>query len=141
MKIWPYLHFFGNAEEAMNFYMDIFGAQVVGQIHRHSDAPTEYTQEGTSSNPNGIMNAFIKRGNNEMMFSDVPEGAVVFGTNNYISLTCDTEEEVDRIYQALAADAKKVEMELAFMFRGSKFASLIDKFGVAWYLGRDKPQA
>lgn len=136
--MWPYLHFFGNAEEAMNFYMDVFGAELVG-IHRHSDAPAEYAMTDTSKD--GIMNAFIKWGNNEMMFSDVPEGAVTFGTNNYISITCDTEEEVDRIYKRLSEDAQKINIELQFMFRGSKFASLIDKFGVAWYLGRDKPQA
>ena len=76
-----------------------------------------------------------------MMFSDVPEWAVKFGTNNYISITCDTEEEVDHIYKRLSEDAQKINIELQFMFWGSKFASLIDKFGVAWYIGWDKPQA
>ena len=137
MKIGPYLHFYGNAEEAMNFYMDIFGAQLVG-IHRQSEAPAEYQANGV--NGNGIMNAFIKWENNEMMFSDVPKEAVTFGTNNYISLTCDTEEQVDRIYASLSEGAK-IQMELQDTFRGSKFASLIDKFGVAWYLGWDKPKA
>lgn len=120
--------------------MDVFGAEIVGDIHRHKDAPAEYQHNGESKMPNGIMNAFIKWGNNEMMFSDVPEGAVRVGTNNYISITCDSEEQVDNIYKKLSEGAK-INMELQDTFWGSKFASLIDKFGVAWYLGWDRPKA
>lgn len=139
MKIGPYLHFHGNAEEAMRFYMDVFNAQLVGQIHRHGDAPAEYQKDPTTKD--WIMNAFIKWDNNEMMFSDVPEGAVKHGTSNYISVTCDSEEQVDNIYAKLSAGAQQIQTPLGDTFWGSKFASLIDKFGVAWYLGWDRPRA
>lgn len=139
MKIWPYLHFHGNAEEAMNFYKDIFNAQIVGEINRYGDAPAEYVKD--ESMKNHIMHAFIKRDNNEMMFSDAPKTDVTFGTNNYISVTCDSEEQVDSIYKRLSEGAQKIHMELQDTFRGSKFASFIDKFGVAWYLGWDRPKA
>lgn len=125
----------------MRFYMDVFGAEIVGEIHRHKDAPTEYQEHGGSGTPNGIMNAFIKWDNNEIMFSDVPEGAVKVGTNNYISLTCDNEQQVDEIYKKLSEDAQQIQIPLQDMFRGSKFSSFIDKFGVARYVGRDRPKA
>jgi len=121
----------------MNFYIDVFGA-TLGGIHRQGDAPAEYQKNEATKNR--IMNALITWDNNEMMFSDVPQDAVKFGSNNYISLTCDTEEQVDRIYARLSEGAK-INMELQDTFRGSKFASLIDKFGVAWYLGWDRPKA
>lgn len=116
----------------------MFGAQLVGQVFRHGDAPAEYQKDPATKDR--IMNAFIKWENNEMMFSDVPEGAVIHGTNNYISLTCDSEEQVDRIYARLSEGAQKIQMPLGDTFWGSKFASLIDKFGTAWYLGWDRPQ-
>ncbi len=138
MKIGPYLHFHGKAEEAMNFYKDIFNAQIVGEINRYGNAPAEYAKD--ESMKNWIMHAFIKWENNEIMFADSPESDMKFGTNNYISVTCDSEEQVDRVYAKLSENAQQIQMELADTFWGSKFASLIDKFGVAWYLGWDRPQ-
>lgn len=123
----------------MNFYKDIFGAQIVGPINRQGDAPAEYA--GDESRKDWIMHAFIKWENNEMMFSDVPPEAVTQGSNNYISVTCDSEEQVDTIYAKLSEGAKSIQMPLQDTFWGSKFASFIDKFGVAWYLGRDRPKA
>ncbi len=38
MKLYPYIHFQGNAEEALNFYANVLGATILN-IQRYGDAP------------------------------------------------------------------------------------------------------
>ena len=55
------------------------------------------------------------------------------GNNNYISITPDSREEADRLFNGLSAGGK-VEMPMADMFWGDYFGSFEDKFGVRWMI-------
>ncbi|HMT01306.1 MAG TPA: VOC family protein [Candidatus Absconditabacterales bacterium] len=137
MKIAPYLHFVGTAENALSFYKEIFHAELV-MLQRYSETP-EYPVDGEMGNR--VMHAYIRRGENELMFSDVKGSDVAFGTNNYISINCTSDAEITDLYTKLSADAQKIGIALQDTFWGAKFAGFTDKFGVCWYLNWDKPKA
>lgn len=50
-----------------------------------------------------------------------------------IFLTCDSEEEIDRLYSSLT-DGGQVMMPLGDYFFSKKFGWVSDKFGVSWQL-------
>lgn len=131
MKLNPYLNFDGNAEEAFRFYQSVFGGELFVQKMR--DAP------GAESLPedekNRAMHVALPIGNGQhLMASDcLPSAGHVLnvGNNNYISVTPESREEADRIFNGLSAGGK-IEMPLADMFWGDYFGSFTDKFGVCW---------
>ena len=68
--------------------------------------------------------------------TDAPESmgfSVNTGNNVYIMLEPDSRGEADRLFAALR-DGGMVEMEMADMFWGDYFGSLVDKFGVQWMI-------
>lgn len=52
MKLTPYLTFNGNCEEALNFYVDVFGGEIK-ELKRFEGSPVQ----GMSNDPNKIMHA------------------------------------------------------------------------------------
>ena len=129
MKLNPYLNFDGNAEEAFKFYQSVFGGETF--LQRMSAAP------GTESLPedekNRVMHVSIAIGDGQfLMASDTMPSMghkLTVGNNNYISITPDSREEADRLFNGLSAGGK-VEMPMADMFWGDYFGSFTDKFGV-----------
>lgn len=137
MKLWPYLHFKGTAEQALNFYKDILGG-TIPVLQRYGDTPKEYQNDPSMNNR--IMHATLRRWDNEIMFADVNRPDFVFGNNVYLSINCTSEEEIDNLYAKLSVSAKEISVALQDTFRGAKFAGFIDQFGVGRYLNRDKPK-
>jgi PhnB protein len=66
--------------------------------------------------------------------TDAPESMgfqLVSGNNVYISLSPDSQEEADQLFNALA-EGGKIEMPLQQTFWGAYFGSLTDQFGIRW---------
>lgn len=134
MKFVPYLSFEGNAEEALNFYLDAFRGEIQG-IMRFSDMPVE---EGAPQIPeeymNKVLHASLLIGDAILYLSDTfPGGTVTKGNNVEINIAPANEEELRRIFDKLAVGGTVI-MPVAEMFWGSLFGSLTDKYGVGWSL-------
>ncbi|HRN55910.1 MAG TPA: VOC family protein [Agriterribacter sp.] len=133
MTLNPYLNFDGNAEEAFRFYQTVFGGELY--IQKMSEAPS--TENLPDAEKSRIMHVGLPIGNGQfLMASDIlPSlGHVLHvGNNNYISVTPDSREEADRIFNGLSAGGV-VEMPMADMFWGDYFGSFTDKFGVKWMI-------
>lgn len=133
MQLNPYLNFDGNAEEAFRFYQSVFGGELF--VQKMSQAPE--TENLPADEKNRAMHVALPIGNGQhLMASDcLPSAGHVLnvGNNNYISITPDSREEADRIFNGLAAGGK-IEMSLADMFWGDYFGSFTDKFGVCWMI-------
>jgi PhnB protein len=137
MKLNPYLNFDGNAEEAVKFYQSVFGGEMF--LQRMDQAP------GTESLPadekKRVMHASIPLGDGQsLMASDIVPSMghkLTVGNNNYISLTPDSREDADRLFNGLSKGGK-VEMPMADMFWGDYFGSFKDKFGVGWMINFSK---
>ena len=133
MTLNPYLNFDGNAEEAFRFYQSVFGGELF--IQKMSQAPG--TENLPENEKNRTMHVGLPIGNGQfLMASDClsSQGHVLKqGNNNYISITPDSREEADRLFNGLSAGGK-IEMPMADMFWGDYFGSFADKFGVCWMI-------
>jgi predicted 3-demethylubiquinone-9 3-methyltransferase (glyoxalase superfamily) len=113
-KITPFLWFNGQAEEAMNFYTSIFRNSKIGSIARCGDA---------GPGPKGsVMTATFQLDGQEFMALN---GGPLFSFSPAISffVNCETQEEVDELWEKLSAGGEK-----------SRCGWLKDKFGVSWQI-------
>lgn len=138
MKLNPYLNFDGNAEEAFKYYQSIFGGELF--VQKMDSVPG---MEIPESEKNRAMHVSLPIGDGQhLMASDcLPSQGHVLnaGNNNYISITPDSREEADRIFNGLSAGGK-IEMPMEDMFWGDYFGSFTDKFGVCWMINFTPPQ-
>lgn len=134
MKFIPYLSFEGNAEEALNFYVDAFSGNIQTMM-RYSDMPAD---EGTPPLPdaykNKVLHAALSVGDAVIYLSDTfPGMTVTTGNSVDINIAPTSEEELRRVFDKLAVDGT-VNMPVDYTFWGSIFGSLTDKFGIGWSL-------
>ncbi len=127
MQIQPYLQFNGRCQEAVNFYQNALGAQVLTLLH-FKDVPdnSEITMPGDQ-----VMHAGLRIGDSTLMATDggfqEDEGFKGF------SLTLDVADaaEAHQKFAALA-DGGQVQMPLSAHFFSSCFGVVTDRFGIAW---------
>ena len=127
MKLTPYLHFAGNAEEALNFYKNALGGEIT-MLSRYGDSPMPTDEDYKQK----LMHSRLQFGNNLIMISDSFKGQP-FSTQGNIQLSVEMENasQMDNIFNKMAEDGT-ITMPLADQFWGAKFGMLQDKFGVSW---------
>lgn len=125
-KITTFLMFQGGAEEAMGFYVDLFDDAKVLHVSRYG--PETPGKEGS------VMQATFQLAGQTFMCLDSVQ-VHDFGFTPAVSLfvTCDTEEELDRLFAALSAGGE-VRMPLDAYGFSKKFGWTDDRFGVSWQL-------
>ena len=140
MKVFPYLNFPGNAEEAFDFYKSVFGGEYSSLV-RFKDM----SMEGVSipeADQDKIMHIALPVGEALLMASDALESLgqkLVRGNDHYVSLHPESRAEADRIYTALSEGAD-IEMPIGDQVWGDYFGSLRDKFGIGWMINHGPPQ-
>ena len=125
----PYLYFDGRCREAMRFYGAVFGAEP--SFTPFSAMPPDMAAVAP---PDQIMHSELHAPGLVLMAGDVsfdrpyhPGNAVT------ISLSCDSPDELDRLFTALG-DGGTVDMPLYDAFWGDRIGLLTDRFGVGWML-------
>ncbi len=123
----PYFSFEGNCEEAIHFYKQALGVEVV-DINRYTDmpdSPAEYKDK--------ILHAHLEGAGISFMCSDSIPGyyEVKKGNDVTLMLGFDDEAEQTKIFNALA-EGGQITMPLEDTFWDARFGSLIDKFGFSW---------
>ncbi|MFT3933088.1 MAG: VOC family protein [Chitinophagaceae bacterium] len=127
MKLTPYLHFAGNAEEVLNFYKEALGGEIV-MLSRYGDSPMPTDEDYKQK----IIHARLVFDDNMIMISDGMKGQPV-NTNGNVQLSVEVEDiaKLETVFNKMAAGGF-VKMPLADQFWGSKFGMLTDKFGISW---------
>lgn len=141
MQVQPYLFFEGRCEEALTFYREQLGAQVVMQM-RFKDNPDAGKSGGSEAEggcgmPPGseekIMHAAVMLGDSMVMASD----GMCSGKPNFqgISLSISTEDvaQAEKYFAALS-NGGQVQMAMTQTFFAKRFGMVQDKFGVSWML-------
>jgi PhnB protein len=124
-----YLNFDGNCREAMTFYGKCF--QTTPGFTPFSAGPPEVSGAAASA-PERILHAELASGPVILMASDTLPGTPYRQGNNFsISITCESQEELARLFAAFS-DNGEVTMPLHDAFWGGKFGMLTDQFGVSW---------
>lgn len=141
MQFVPYLNFDGHCAEAMAFYAQVFGGQIVHQS-TFGDMPTG---EGMPSLPasakSRLMYAHLQIGAQSLMASDtlpaLPGQADACGggyqkpQGMWVSVGVDTVAEGQRVFDALAPGGS-VTMPFAPTFWSPGFGMVTDRFGTPW---------
>ncbi len=127
LVIEPYLFFNGLCEEALEFYRKALDAEVL-MLMRYKDNPEPTEMSGFE---NKVMHASFRVGKTNVMASDGRcEGQPNF-QGFALTLTASTEDEAERLYDALAKGGQ-VQMPLGRTFFSPSFGMVADRFGVLW---------
>ena len=115
-----------NAENAMNFYVDLFDNSKIINVQRWGkDGPVE---EGE------IMHATFELNGNLFMCSDSPpihDWGFTPAVSNFIE--CENDSELERLFSILSENGN-VMMPLDNYGFSQKFGFVEDKFGISWQL-------
>ena len=128
MQLQPYLQFDGRCEEAVTFYRDALGAEIV-MLMRFKDSPDPGMVPPGAENK--VMHMRFRIGETTVLASD---GRCV-GKPSFqgfsLCLTVASDAEAEHFFNALA-DGGQVQMPLASTFFSSRFGMVADRFGVGW---------
>jgi predicted 3-demethylubiquinone-9 3-methyltransferase (glyoxalase superfamily) len=113
-KITPFLWFEDKAEEAMNFYVSIFKNSKVVRVSRYGDA---------GPGPKGsVMSAtFQLEGQEFFALNGGPQFSFTPAISFFVN--CETQQEVDELWDKLSAGGKK-----------ERCGWLKDKYGLSWQI-------
>jgi predicted 3-demethylubiquinone-9 3-methyltransferase (glyoxalase superfamily) len=113
-KITPFLWFNDNAEEAANFYVSVFkNSKVLGVSH--------YGKEGPGDDGTVMTVSFVLDGEEFIALNGGPMYKFSEAVSFFVS--CDTQEEIDELWEKLSEGGEKREC-----------GWLKDKFGVSWQI-------
>jgi PhnB protein len=135
MKLRTYLNYGGNCEEAFRFYEKHLGGKILAMM-THDQAPGSGTAKPEWNK--AILHARLVVGDIDIMASDVPTDRFEPMRSAYLSLSIDSDQEAERIYQALS-DGGQIFMPLQETFFATRFAQFRDKFGTLWMVIHEKP--
>lgn len=127
MKLTPYIHFGGNAREALDFYKHALNGDIQ-QLGTYGESPMPSDDDYKDK----VMHARLVFDGNMIMVSDVFKGQPVSrGGNIQLSIQVEDVNEMDVVFKKMA-EGGKVTMELQDAFWGARFGMLQDKFGISW---------
>lgn len=131
----PYIAFKGNCREAIEFYKNALGAEVVfvqtvGESPMSNMGPAE-----------AIMHATIKVNNSLIMMSDDmrPDAKAPEGSNISLAIGLDDPARAKELYDNLASGGVQV-MPLEKTYWAAAFGILQDKFGITWMVNCEQPR-
>ena len=130
MQTCTYLLFDGRCEEAFNFYAELLGGEIVTML-RNEDSPI--ANEIPDGNGDGIIHAYMKLGDRDIMASDAPPERYAKPQGFSVQLSVESAEEVDRIFSGLV-EGGSVVMPVGKTFWSERFGILVDRFGIPWMI-------
>lgn len=114
------LMFSGKAEEAINFYTSLFDDGVVTSIFHHNDGTVMFA-------------TYTLKGQMFMAMDNANRDEHPFTPAMSLFVSCDSEEEIERVFQKLSEDGTVLMPLTSYPF-SKKFAWVEDKYGVSWQL-------
>ena len=133
VKAITYIHFKDNCLEAMNFYKECMGGELV--VMKVGESPMADQMPGMGDM---VMHSELSTGEWSVFASDWCAPSEYKPGNNFsVMLECASEAEQTELYAKLS-DGGQATMPLSDTFWGSRFGMLKDKFGIDWMLNFTK---
>lgn len=126
----PYISFADSARQAMTFYKEVFGGELV------LDTFEEYGMAEDPADVDKIMHARLTTDNGTViMAADTPRSLPAPAPSATMSLSLNGTDAAElRGYWDKLSAGGKVTMQLAPQIWGDIFGMCVDKFGVAWMI-------
>ena len=128
-QINPYLTFNGNCRQAMNFYKECLGGELMLQPVDGTPMADEMPEEMKQH----ILHSSLRKGSLLILASDMAREELTGGNKVSLMLECQSEEEIKNYYNNLSRDGEIID-PLATMYWGATFGAIEDKFGINWLL-------
>lgn len=128
-----YLHFNGRTREAMTFYQQCMSGELVMQKLAESPMAAQMSSEMGAH----ILHSSLTNDNLLLMASDMLGQGTVCGNNVMLCINCSSGEEINHLFNSLAAGGK-IQEPLHQSFWGATFGKLTDQFGIHWLLNYSK---
>ena len=129
----PYLTFNGTCREAMTFYQQCLGGELLLQTFAETPAAEQVPPEARQN----VMHAGLRHDHFLLMASDAGMQPVRPGTMVTLALNCSSEEQIRDWFGQLSVGGT-VAMPLQDTFWGATFGLFTDQFGIDWMLNYDK---
>lgn len=137
MILQPYLFFEGRCQEAIDFYKQALGAEVLMQM-RFQDCPEPQAAPRVPGDK--VMHASLRIQDSVMMLSDGRCGGTPSFQGFTLSLSPANDAEAKRLFDALS-EGGTVTMPLQKTFWASSFGMVTDRFGVGWMVNVEQHPA
>jgi PhnB protein len=124
-KILAYVHFKNNCREAMTFYQECLGGELMLQAVKDSPMKDMFPPHLQDI----ILHADLTNGDLTLLGSEMPTDDQG-GHTITLTLTCDTKAELFSKFDKLAAGGKIIHPGETFF--GGTMGDLVDKFGIRW---------
>jgi PhnB protein len=125
-----YFSFDGNCGEAMKFYQECLGGELVIQVVGESPMAKQLPEWMKTY----VVHSSLTVDGIVLMGSDMIEDkGLIRGNNISLLLNCNSEDHIRQCYERLSEGGKKTS-SLEATFWGSLFGQLVDKFGNHWSL-------
>ncbi len=135
MKINVYLSFPGTCEEALEFYHEVLGGELM---------PMRYF-EGSTAEPSAppgwgkkVMHGALAVGDIHLMGSDLLPQHFEAPRGVHLSVNTESIVEAERVFETLADDGKVI-MPLEEAFWAKRFGMLTDRYGIHWMVSYAQP--
>ncbi len=141
MSVIAYINFDGNAEQAIDFYAEVFQASSVKKA-KFGDLPQDPNYPLPDHERAMIMESSIEFAGGKIMLSDIlpsmkgVTGELVKGNNVLISIVIDDKQALADYFAKLAVGGYVI-MPLSETPWSSCFGMLVDQFGIGWKFNRD----
>ncbi len=134
MEVSPYIAFKGNCRQAIEFYKDALGAEVLF-VQTMGESPMP-----DMGPPENIMHCTLKIGDSTIMTCDDPRpDAAAAGGNISLAIGLNDPARAKEVFGNLAKDGSVI-MPLEKTYWAEAFGMLTDKFGVRWMVNCDAPK-
>ena len=130
----PYLNFENNCREAMNFYKDCFGGELV--LQTVAEMP-EMASQMPPQMKDKILHSTLTSGDMVIMASDLNREKPLDGNTVHLCVNCTNEDELNSFFSKLSEGGKITE-PLADMPWGGRYGSLTDKYNKHWVFNFQK---
>lgn len=131
MHIVPTLNFGGNCREAIQMYEKAFNGKISCLITYGEANDPEYNQLLKENQKDYIYHSELVMGGQRIIMSDNLDIEFQTCYSNFLTIMCDTKEEVQRAYEIMKEGSKAIYQMEATWYSSCRVA-FVDRFGIRW---------
>lgn len=140
MRFTPTLHFSGACREAAQLYAKAFCGEITCLLTYGEVNDPAYTPFLKANQQDYVYHAELRFGDQKIIMSDIVDMDTPVCHANFLTVMCNTKEEVQRAYDIMKEGSTTV-YEMCSTWYSSCRVSFVDRFGIRWGIMTGNAQA